>query len=96
LSILQTTHIRLKKTLIKITLFSPFVVKTPKREKNSEAKMWCQLLVILRLLIVVDLLLIIVIIKNTSRVNVEGNQLSRSQRGVGIRDRWEGRFVGKL
>jgi hypothetical protein len=58
LSILQTTHPKLK-TLIKITLFSPFIVKTPKRKKSYEAKMRCRLLVILRLLSIASLLLIV-------------------------------------
>jgi hypothetical protein len=58
LSILQTTLER--KTLIEITHFSPFVVKTPKREKSCEAKMRCRLLVVLRLLIAAGLLLIVV------------------------------------
>jgi hypothetical protein len=92
---LQTTHTRLK-TLIKITLFSPFVVKTLKREKIYEAKMRCQLLIVLRLLIVDGLLLIIIIIRNMSRANTEGSQLGRSQRGVGVGDRWKDRNIGKL
>jgi hypothetical protein len=75
LSILQTTLER--KTLIEITLFSPFVVKIPKREKNCEAKMRCRLLIVLRLLIIAGLLLI-VIIRNMSRANAEGSQLGRS------------------
>jgi hypothetical protein len=58
LSILQTTLER--KTLIEITHFSPFVVKTPKREKSCEAKMRCRLLVVPRLLIAAGLLLIVV------------------------------------
>jgi hypothetical protein len=94
LSILETTHTWLK-TLIKITLFSPFVVKTPKRKKGCEAKMQSRLLIILHLLIVVSLLLIIVVIINTSRANVVGSQLSRSMRGVGVEDGWEDRYVGK-
>jgi hypothetical protein len=75
LSILQTTLER--KTLIEITLFSPFIVKTPKREKSCEAKMRCQLLIVLHLLIVVGLLLIVVI-GNMSRANAKGIQLGRS------------------
>jgi hypothetical protein len=68
-----------RKTLIKITLFSPFVVKTPKREKSCAAKMKCWLLVILRLLIVIGLLLIDVVVRNMSRANAEGSQFGRSQ-----------------
>jgi hypothetical protein len=82
LSILQTTLER--KTLIKITLFSPFIVKAPKREKSYEAKELHRLLVVLHLLIVVDLLLIAIIIENTSRANTEGSWLGRSQQGVGV------------
>jgi hypothetical protein len=95
LSILQTTLER--KTLIEITLFSPFVVKTPKREKSYEVKIQCQLLVVLCLLIIVGLLLII-IVRNMNRANAEGSQLSRSQRGVGVRDGdgWDDRNIGKL
>jgi hypothetical protein len=78
LSILQTTHTRLK-TLIRITPFSPFVIKTPKREKSCEAKMQSRLLIVLRLLVDVGLLLIIVVIRNMSRANAEGSQLSRNQ-----------------
>jgi hypothetical protein len=55
-----------------------FVVKTQKREKGCEAKMWCQLLIILRLLINTDMLLIVVI-RNVSRVNAKSSQLGRSQ-----------------
>jgi hypothetical protein len=65
LSILQITLER-KKILIEITLFSPFVIKTLKREKSCEAKMWCRLLIVLCLLIVASLLLIIVV-ENMSR-----------------------------
>jgi hypothetical protein len=75
LSILQTTLER--KILIEITLFSLFIIKTPKREKSCEAKMRCRLLVVLHLLIVAGLLLI-VIIGNMSRANVQGSQLDRS------------------
>jgi hypothetical protein len=46
--------------IIKITLFSPFVAKTP------------------------------------SRANAEGSQFGRSQRGVGVRDGREDRYVEKL
>jgi hypothetical protein len=58
--------------------------------------MWCQLLIALRLLIVDGLLLIIIIIRNMSRANTEGSQLGRSQRGVGVGDRWKDRNIGKL
>jgi hypothetical protein len=75
LSILQTTLER--KTLIEITLFYPFVIKTPKGEKSYEAKMRCRLLIVLHLLIIAGLLLII-IIRNMSRANAEGSQLGRS------------------
>jgi hypothetical protein len=47
-------------------------------EKSYEAKMWCRLLIVLRLLLVTGLLLIVVVIKNTSRANAEGSQLGRS------------------
>jgi hypothetical protein len=69
LPILQTT-LEIK-TLIEITLFYPFVVKTPKREKSYETKMWCRVLIVIRLLIVVGLLLITVV-GNMSRANAEG------------------------
>jgi hypothetical protein len=85
----------MKKTLINITLFSPFVVKTPKREKSYEARERRQLLIVLHLLIVVGLLLIVVV-GNTSRANAKGSQLSKSQRGVGVRDGREDRYIGKL
>jgi hypothetical protein len=65
-------------------------------EKSYEAKMWCRLLIVLRLLLVTGLLLIVVVIKNTSRANAEGSQLGRSQRGVGVGDEREDRNVGKL
>jgi hypothetical protein len=58
--------------------------------------MRCRLLIVLHLLIVVSLLLIIIIIKNTSRANDEGSQLSRSQRGIWVRYGREDRNVGKL
>jgi hypothetical protein len=58
--------------------------------------MRCRLLVVLRLLIVVGLLLIIVVIRNMSRANAKGSQLSRSQRGVGVGDKREDRNVRKL
>jgi hypothetical protein len=93
LSILQTTLER--KTLIEITFFSTFVVKTPKRKKSCKAKMRCRLLVVLRPLIVASLLLIVVV-GNLRRANAEGSQLSRSQRGVGVRDGQEDRDVGEL
>jgi hypothetical protein len=67
-----------EKTLIKITLFSPFVIKTPKREKGYGAKVVRRLLVFLHLLVIIGLL-IVINIRNTSMANVEGNQLSRSQ-----------------
>jgi hypothetical protein len=54
------------------------------------------LLIILRLLIVIGLLLIIVIVRNMSRANVEGSQLGRSQRGLGVEDGWEDRHVREL
>jgi hypothetical protein len=83
LSILQIALER--KTLKKITFFSPFVVKTQKREKSCEAKMRRRLLIVLRLLVVGGLLLlIIVIVVNSRRTNAEGSQLGRSQRGVGV------------
>jgi hypothetical protein len=91
LSILQTTLEW--KTLIKITLFSLFVVKTPKREKRCEAKMRSRLLIVLRLLVIVGLLLIVIIVKNTSMANAESSQLGRSQRVIGIRDGREDRYV---
>jgi hypothetical protein len=94
LSILQTTLEW--KTLIKITLFSLFVVKTPKREKRCEAKMRSRLLIVLRLLVIVGLLLIVIIVKNTSMANAKSSQLGRSQRVVGIRDGREDRYVWKL
>jgi hypothetical protein len=81
--------------LIEITLFSPFIVKTPKREKSYEAKMQCWLLVVLCLLIVTDLLLI-VIIRNICRANAEGSQLGRSQRAIGVGDGWEDSNVEEL
>jgi membrane protein CcdC involved in cytochrome C biogenesis len=58
-----------------ITLFSPFVVKTPKWEKSHEAQMQSWLLVVL----IIGLLLIIIVGRNTSRANVESSQLGRSQ-----------------
>jgi hypothetical protein len=93
LSILQTTLER--KTLIEITFFSTFVVKTPKREKSCKAKMRCRLLIVLRPPIIAGLLLIVVV-GNMSRANAEGSQLSRSQRGIGVRDGQEDRDVGEL
>jgi hypothetical protein len=95
LSILQSTHTRLK-TLIKITLFSAFVVKTPKTEKSYKAKVLHWLLIVIHLLIVVGLLPIIVIIRNMSRTNAEGSQAGRSQWGIGVGNRREDRYVKKL
>jgi hypothetical protein len=57
--------------------------------------MRCRLLVVLHLLVVVGLLLII-IVGNMSRANVEGSQLRKSQRGVGVGDGREDRDVGEL
>jgi hypothetical protein len=57
--------------------------------------MRCLLLVVLCLLIVASLLLIVVI-RNMSRANAEGNQLCRSQRGVGVGDMREDRDIGEL
>jgi hypothetical protein len=57
--------------------------------------MRCRLLVVLCLLIVAGLLLI-VIVRNMSRAIVEGSQLSRSQRGVGVGDKLEDRDVREL
>jgi hypothetical protein len=94
LSILQTTLER-KKILTEIILFSPFVIKTPKREKSCEAKMRCRLLVVLHLLIIAGLLFIVVV-GNMSRVNAEGSQLDRSQGGVVVEDGREDRDVGEL
>jgi hypothetical protein len=66
------------------TLFSPFVVKIPKREKSYEARERHWLLIILRLFVVVGLLLIVIIVRNTSRANAEASQLGMSQRGMGV------------
>jgi hypothetical protein len=57
--------------------------------------MWCRLLVVL-LLIVAGLLHIVIVIINTSRANVKGIQLDRSQQGAGVRDGREDRNVRKL
>jgi hypothetical protein len=82
---------------MEITLFFPFVIKTPKREKSYEAHMRSRLLVVLRILIVVGPLLIIVIVgRNMSRANAESSQLVRSKRAVRARDGREDRDVGKL
>jgi hypothetical protein len=40
--------------------------------------------------------LIVIIQRNTSRVNAESSQLSRSQRAVGVRNGWEGRDFREL
>jgi hypothetical protein len=69
---------------------------TPKREKSCEAKMQSRLLIVLRLLIDVGLLLIIVVIRNMSRANAEGSQLSRNQWAIRIEVGQEDRYVGKL
>jgi hypothetical protein len=58
--------------------------------------MRCWLLIVLRLLIIVDVLHITTIVRNTSKVNAEDSQLGRSQRDIGVRDRWEDRYVGKV
>jgi hypothetical protein len=58
--------------------------------------MRCWLLIVLHLLIIVGLLVIDVVIKNTSRANAKGSQLNKSQRGVGVGDGREDRYVGKL
>jgi hypothetical protein len=58
--------------------------------------MRCRLLVVLHLRIVAGLLIIIIIIGNTSRANAKGSQLGRSQRGVGVGDRWEDKNIRKL
>jgi hypothetical protein len=77
----------------KITLFSPIVIKTPKRKKGYEVKMRSRLLIVLYLLVGSGLLLIV---KNTSRANTEGSQLGRSQRAIGVGDGREYRYVRKL
>jgi hypothetical protein len=84
------------KTLIEITLFSLFVVKTPKGEKSYEVQKQSRLLVILRLLVVSSIRLIIIVGRNTSMANTKSSQLSRSQGVVGVRDGREDRDVGKL
>jgi hypothetical protein len=58
--------------------------------------MQCRLLIVLRLLIVVGLLLIIIVVGNTSGSNAEGNQLGRSQRGLGAGDGREDWYIRKL
>jgi hypothetical protein len=71
------------KTLIEITLFSPLVVKTPKREKSYEVQKQSRLLIILHLLVIGSLRLIVVIGRNTSRANTKSSQLGRSQGAIG-------------
>jgi hypothetical protein len=73
-----------------------FVLNTPKREKSYEAKVLRRLLIVLSFLIIIGLLLIIVVVRNMSKANVEGIQLGWSQRGVGVRDGWQDRYVKKL
>jgi hypothetical protein len=55
-----------------------------------------RLLIVLRLLIVTSLLLIIIVIRNTSKANAKGSQLGKSQRGVGVGDGREDKYVEKL
>jgi cytoskeletal protein RodZ len=65
---------------MEITLFFPFVVKTPKRGKSYEAPMRSRLLVVLLILVIIGLLLIVVIVgRNMSRANAESSQLVRSK-----------------
>jgi hypothetical protein len=56
------------------------------------------LLIILHLLIVIDglLIIIIVIIGSSSGTNAKTNQISRSQRGIGVGDGWEDGHVREL
>jgi hypothetical protein len=71
----------MKKTLTEIALFSPFVVKTQKREKSYEAKVLRWLLIVLCLLIIDGhlLIIIVVVIESTSETDAKSSQLSRSQ-----------------
>jgi hypothetical protein len=71
----------MKKTLIEITLFSPFVVKTQKREKSYEAKVLRWLLIVLCLLIIDGrvLIIIVVVIESMSETDAKSSELSRSQ-----------------
>jgi hypothetical protein len=73
---------------IKITIFSPFVVKTPKKGKDSKKVQGPhELLIVIHLLIVVGgllLIIIVVIVGSTSGTNAKSSQLSRSQRGIGV------------
>jgi hypothetical protein len=79
LSITTTTHTiqahyTLKRKMIKITVLSPFVIKTPKRENLKKVQAPHGLVVVLRLLIVAD-----IIAGSTSMTDAKSSQLSRSQ-----------------
>jgi hypothetical protein len=62
----------------------------------KDAKMSCQQLIVLRFLVVVGLLLIIIIIGSTCGADAKSSQLSRSQRGIGVRDGQVDRHVREL
>jgi hypothetical protein len=55
-----------------------------------------RLLVILRLLIVIGGILIIIVVRSTSGTDAKSSQLSRSQRGIRVRDGWEDWHVREL
>jgi hypothetical protein len=70
---------------------------TKKWKEVKEVKMPRRLLVVLHLLIVIGLLfIIIVVIRSTCKADAKSYQLSRSRRGIGVRDGWEDRHVGEL
>jgi hypothetical protein len=74
----------------------PLCHQDTKKENDLRAKTSHYLLVVLCLLVVADLLLLIIVVINSSRTNTEGSPLSKSQQGLGIRDRWVDRDVWEL
>jgi hypothetical protein len=52
------------------------------------------LLIVLHLLVIIGgLLIIIIIVGSTRRTDAKSSQLSKSQRGIGVRDGWEDRHA---
>jgi hypothetical protein len=76
----------------------PLCHQDTKKGKELRSKTSFHLLIILHLHVVIGLLfiIIIIIVVNSSRTNTKGSQLSRSQQGIGVRDRWEDTDVRKL
>jgi hypothetical protein len=64
-----------------------------KGKRREEVKVTCKLLVVL---LVIGSILIIIVIVSMSGTDAKSSQLSRSQRGIEVGDRWEDRRIGEL